>query len=191
MSDDIKWTEVWIEEITPHKSNLLILRATQSGKFDIYHPFTDKVIQSFDNYKEAGFWLNEDEYVRVIGRIPTDINDTENDGWFNELSNRAMEIREKFGEYELANGERKWTREDVMMGFVGDVGDLAKLVMAHQNIRNIPDKQAKIEHELADCLWSILVLARMYNIDLEATFLNTMRDLHKFLDEQKQEKNGS
>jgi len=109
----------------------------------------------------------------------------------NDLMKRAMQIREKFGEYELANGERKWTREDVMMGFVGDVGDLAKLVMAHQNIRNIPDKQAKLEHELADCLWSILVLARMYDVDLETTFLDTANDLEKFLDEQNQQKNGS
>ncbi|MEM9952879.1 MAG: MazG nucleotide pyrophosphohydrolase domain-containing protein [Chloroflexota bacterium] len=108
---------------------------------------------------------------------------------FKQLSDRAMEIREKFGDFELANGERKWTREDVMMGFVGDVGDLAKLVMAHQNIRAIPDKDVKLEHELADCLWSILVLARMYDIDLESAFLDTMNELETLLDNHAQQKN--
>lgn len=188
MNEEVKWVEVWIEDAISLRSNILILRATQTGKFDIYDQFTDEVIKSFDNYKEAAFWLNEDEYERVLGRIPSDISDTDNDGYFNELIQRAMQIREKFGDYELANSERKWTREDVMMGFVGDVGDLAKLVMAHQNIRNIPDKQAKLEHELADCLWSIMVLSKMYDIDLESAFLKTTREIEDALDEQK---NGS
>ena len=187
MKRDFKWAEVYIESACDPNPYTLILRATHTDGFEIFDPQQKEVIKSFDNLQEAGHWLNEDEYDRVIGRIPADDSDTGNDGWFNELINRAMKIREKFGDYELANGERKWTREDVMMGFVGDVGDLAKLVMAHQNIRHIPDKQAKLEHELADCLWSIMVLSKMYDVDLESAFLDTMRDIEKFLDEQNQQ----
>lgn len=60
------------------------------------------------------------------------------------------------------------------MGFVGDVGDLMKLVLAHKGIRDIPNARAKLAHELADCLWSLLVLAQQYDIDLEQAFVETM-----------------
>ena len=49
---------------------------------------------------------------------------------------RAMKIREKFGDYEMTQTGKRWTREDIMLGFVGDVGDLAKLVMAMENLRH-------------------------------------------------------
>ncbi len=64
-----------------------------------------------------------------------------------------------------------------MQGFVGDVGDLMKLVMAKAGARPIADVEAKLAHELADCLWSVLVLARAYDVDLERAFLRTMDDL--------------
>lgn len=181
MSEEVKWIEVWIDTLA---ESTLILKAKLNDKFEIRDPVA-KETHIFDTYKDAYYWLRADEYERLIGQYHNDLVCTPS---LNELTQRAMEIREKFGDFELANGERKWTREDVMMGFVGDVGDLAKLVMAHQNIRNIPDKQAKLEHELADCLWSIMVLAKMYDIDLESAFLKTANELEKFLDEQK---NGS
>lgn len=37
-------------------------------------------------------------------------------------------------------------------------------------------------HELADCLWSVMVLADAYDVDLEDAFLRTMRDLNEHLD---------
>lgn len=178
MTDSAKWVEVWIDYEVEYT---LIVRALLDGKFEIYDVAKKSIIALFDKYEDAKSWLCEDEYEPVIGRKSSNPDDFENDGYFNELSNRAMEVKSKFGDLELANGVRKWTREDVMMGFMGDVGDLAKLVMAHQNIREIPDKDAKLEHELADCLWAILVLARLYNVNLEKAFLNTMQDLEIIL----------
>src|SRR5690606_29033011 len=93
------------------------------------------------------------------------------------LSQRALEIRTRFGELERARAGRPWTREEVMQGFVGDVGDLMKLVMAKSGIREIADHDHKLAHELSDCLWSILVLAKLYDIDLEKEFLATMNEL--------------
>lgn len=67
-----------------------------------------------------------------------------------------------------------------MQGFVGDVGDLMKLVMAKSGMRAIPDADRKLAHELSDCLWSVLVLARLYDVDLEKEFLHTMDEIeHK------------
>ena len=45
--------------------------------------------------------------------------------------------------------------------------------------RDIEDVDNKLAHELSDCLWSILVLAKKYDADLEASFLKTMDDLEK------------
>ena len=60
---------------------------------------------------------------------------------------------------------------------MGDVGDLAKLVQAVNGVRGIPDAEEKLEHELADCLWSVTVLAQAHEVDLEAAVLETMAEL--------------
>lgn len=98
---------------------------------------------------------------------------------FQTLVRRAMEIRQQYAALEEATHGRAWSREDVAMGFVGDVGDLVKLVMAHSGVRRIADADQKLAHELADCLWSILVLSALYGIDLEHAFLQTMDDLEQ------------
>jgi NTP pyrophosphatase (non-canonical NTP hydrolase) len=93
------------------------------------------------------------------------------------LTERAIEVRACFAAREKAKGARPWTREEVMQGFVGDVGDLMKLVMAKSGVRQIDGTDAKLAHELADCLWSVLVLAKLYDVDLEKAFLTTMDGL--------------
>jgi NTP pyrophosphatase (non-canonical NTP hydrolase) len=40
-------------------------------------------------------------------------------------------------------------------------------------------------HELADCLWSIIILASELDIDLEANFLATMEKLNRHIDADK------
>ena len=40
-------------------------------------------------------------------------------------------------------------------------------IMAEKGRRIIPDSKNKLEHELADCFWSIIVLANMHKIDLD------------------------
>ena len=94
-----------------------------------------------------------------------------------ELSEQAMKIRARYAEFERSSGGRSWTREEVMQGFVVDVGDLMKLVMAKSGIRVVEDVDRKLAHELSDCLWSVLVLSKLYNVDLEQFFLTTMREL--------------
>jgi len=91
-----------------------------------------------------------------------------------ELMERAEEIRKLYEELNAKNGKEAWRIRDYAMGFVGDVGDLEKLIMAKENLRDIKDTDAKLGHELADCLWSILVIANYYNIDLDAEFMKTM-----------------
>jgi NTP pyrophosphatase (non-canonical NTP hydrolase) len=92
-----------------------------------------------------------------------------------------MQIRQQYAEWETARYGRAWTDEEIALGFVGDVGDLAKLVLARQGVRAIPDIDAKLAHELADCLWSVIVLSEHFGIDLEAAFLKTMDELESHL----------
>lgn len=103
---------------------------------------------------------------------------------FKQLIERAMQIRQKFAQYEEAKTGKSWSRYDIMMGFVGDVGDLAKLAMSKENKREITDVDEKLAHELADCLWSILVLSKMYDIELGAAFTKTMDELEIWLEKQ-------
>lgn len=103
---------------------------------------------------------------------------------FEDLLKRAIEIRTK---YDKLNAERRgvvWSEQDLMAGFVGDVGDLSKIIMAKHGLRAIDDVDAKLAHELADCLWSVLVLANKYDIDLAAEFLKTMDGLDKRIDKE-------
>ena len=60
---------------------------------------------------------------------------------------------------------------------MGDVGDLAKLVQAASGVRNASDLESKLRHELADCLWSVLVLAEQLNVRIEEAFASTMDEL--------------
>lgn len=96
---------------------------------------------------------------------------------FKDLEERAWAIRRLYAELETQRYGRAWTAEEVALGFMGDVGDLAKLVQAAEGVRAIPDAKAKLAHELADCLWSVMTLARLYEVDLEASFLGTMDEL--------------
>jgi len=91
-----------------------------------------------------------------------------------DLLQRAEEIRAKYEEANAKNGKEAWRIRDYAMGFVGDVGDLQKLVMAKENLRDIEDADEKLGHELADCLWAILVISNYYGIDLDREFERTM-----------------
>lgn len=95
-----------------------------------------------------------------------------------ELREQAVRIHDLYDELNRHERDRVWTREEFMLGFMGDVGDLAKLVMAEEGARDVPGGgRAALEHELADCLWSVLILAHRYDVDLESAFSRTMKDL--------------
>ena len=97
------------------------------------------------------------------------------------LSERAKKVHAKYATLNTQRYGREWTAGEIAQGFVGDVGDLMKLVMAKEGIREIEDVDRKLEHELSDCLWSILVLAEEYGVDLEKAFLRTMKELEQRL----------
>lgn len=96
---------------------------------------------------------------------------------FKQLLHRATEIRKRYSDLEIKKYGKTWTNSQIMEGFVGDVGDLMKLVMAKEGVRNIDEVDDKLSHELSDCLWCILILSDKFGVDLEKSFLKTMNDL--------------
>ncbi len=94
-----------------------------------------------------------------------------------DLSTVAWALRQSYEKLETVQYGRAWTREEVALGFVGDVGDLMKLVQAAEGVRVVDQSRAQLAHELSDCLWSVLVLAKLYEVDLETSFLETMTAL--------------
>jgi NTP pyrophosphatase (non-canonical NTP hydrolase) len=99
-----------------------------------------------------------------------------------ELQKRAMDVRQRYAALNQKDGHDVWDAKAYAMGFAGDFGDLMKLVMAKENLRHVDDVDAKLRHELADCLWCLLVLAEKYQVNLEDAFLHTMDELDKRID---------
>jgi len=103
---------------------------------------------------------------------------------FDELQRRAIEISNKYDNLNQSKRGITWNKQQLMAGFVGDVGDLSKIIMAKHGLRNMEDIDEKLAHELSDCLWSILVLASKYSIDLPNEFMKTMDLLDKRIDQE-------
>ena len=98
-----------------------------------------------------------------------------------EFREQARVVRSQYALEEVRRYGRSWTPEEIMLGFLGDVGDLAKLVQGKAGIRERDDLDSALGHELADCLWSILTLADCYGVELESAFMATMTQLSDHL----------
>jgi NTP pyrophosphatase (non-canonical NTP hydrolase) len=96
---------------------------------------------------------------------------------FEDLTRRAVAVREQYDELNAAVRGVVWNEQNLMSGFVGDVGDLSKIIMAKHGLRAMDNIDTKLAHELSDCLWSVLVLADKYGVDLAAEFMKTMDQL--------------
>jgi NTP pyrophosphatase (non-canonical NTP hydrolase) len=103
---------------------------------------------------------------------------------FKELSEKALVIRKKYEEVEKQQYGRDWSGEELMLGFMKDVGDLAKLVQAKEGVRDVENVDGALAHELSDCLWSVIVLANKYGVDLETSFVKTMDELDSRLEKR-------
>lgn len=98
---------------------------------------------------------------------------------FKEMQDLALQISRAYKDRNVRDGHKEWGVSEYVSGFVGDVGDLSKLVMAKEKYREIENVDEKIKHELSDCLWSIFVIAHEMNIDLEKAYLDNMQELER------------
>ena len=98
-----------------------------------------------------------------------------------ELQERAPVIRSQYALEELRRYGRSWTPEEIMLGFLGDVGDLAQTCSGQGGHPRARRPRLSVAHELADCLWSIFTLADCYVVELEPAFITTMTQLSDHL----------
>jgi len=98
-----------------------------------------------------------------------------------KLINRAIDLRGQYEKKEIQLYGSPATDEDIAQGFLGDVNNLVKLVLAEHGKREIANSKEKLESQLSHCLWSVVVLAKMHNIDLEQSFMETMDKLENHL----------
>lgn len=97
-----------------------------------------------------------------------------------EMQQQALAIASRYRAVGASNGEHDWTARDYANGFVKDLGDLMKLLMIHDNLRSDgadDELKTKLGHELSDCLWSVLVIAKKLDIDIVDAFDATMQEL--------------
>jgi NTP pyrophosphatase (non-canonical NTP hydrolase) len=88
------------------------------------------------------------------------------------LEQRALEIRRKYDQLNRSKSGETWDAKKLAKGFKKDVSDLIMILEEGVDER-------KISHELGDCLWSVLVIARKLDIDLERAFWTTMGEIEQ------------
>ncbi|NLA68284.1 MAG: nucleotide pyrophosphohydrolase [Gammaproteobacteria bacterium] len=100
---------------------------------------------------------------------------------FSDLEQAALQLNDLYEQLEVKRYGRVWSTEELALGFVRDVGDLAKLIQANAGVRTINDHRTKLGHELSDCLWSIMVLANKCGVDLEAELVRNTREISEYV----------
>ena len=98
---------------------------------------------------------------------------------FKDIIKRAQEVQKKYRVFNRKEGRKIWSVSEYAQGFVGDLGDLMKLIMTKENFLHGRDVDRKLKRELSDCLWSIIILAKELEVDLEKEFLKTMSKIEK------------
>lgn len=106
---------------------------------------------------------------------------------FQDIIKRARAIKKAYDALNRREGNKVWGVSEYTQGLVGDVGDLMKLIMAKKGFRFSAEENvsAALKHELADCLWSVLMIADELGINLEKEFVATMNKLESKITERR------
>lgn len=94
-----------------------------------------------------------------------------------KIYQRYQEIKELYKQADLQRLDHEWPRGEMVRAFVADVGALVKLTMGKDGFRDIENVDEKLKHELADCLYSVFLIAEKYDVNLESAFMETMEEL--------------
>jgi NTP pyrophosphatase (non-canonical NTP hydrolase) len=100
---------------------------------------------------------------------------------FQKIIHRALDLRRQYELKETDLYGSPATSVEISQGFAGDVNNLVKLVMAEHGQREIANSKEKLEAQLAHCLWSVVILAQMHNVNLENSFMEAMDRLENHL----------
>lgn len=98
-----------------------------------------------------------------------------------KLIHRAVDLRRQYDKKERQLYGAPSTDEEIAQGFLGDVNNLVRLVQAAHGKTRIANSAEKLTSQLSHCLWSVIILAQMHNVDLEQAFMETMDKLENHL----------
>ena len=97
---------------------------------------------------------------------------------FTTATDRARHIRKLYKQLEERLHGSAWTPQEVMLGYLSDVGELGRLVMAKEGRwLHEGDLPKELNDKLADCLWWGLVLADQLGVDISQAFTAKMNAL--------------
>lgn len=103
-----------------------------------------------------------------------------------ESLERVKKIKQAYNVLNRVEGYKTWSANEYLQAFQGDVGDLAKLILARRGYAfSQKDVDTKLARELADCLWSILVLADELDVDIEYELQRTLSRLEDKIGDRK------
>jgi NTP pyrophosphatase (non-canonical NTP hydrolase) len=86
---------------------------------------------------------------------------------FTAATARARHIRELYKQLEERLHGSAWTLQEVMLGYLYDIGELGRLVMAAEDRwLHEGDLPRELEEKLLECLWWVLVLADRLDVDI-------------------------
>jgi len=101
---------------------------------------------------------------------------------FDEAALRSGRIRQLYHQLETRHHGEPWTKQEDMIGFLYDVGELGRLLMAAEG-RWVAaeDGERQLEDKMAECLWWLFTLSERLGVDLSQAFRAKMDDLEKGL----------
>lgn len=96
-----------------------------------------------------------------------------------KIIEESLRIKNLLADFEERKFGRKWSKIELYISLVSDIGDLSRLILAKSGVRDVVNVDKKIDHEFSDLLWGVLVLAKEYDVDIEQAFLKNMRQLEE------------
>ena len=79
---------------------------------------------------------------------------------FTAATARARHIRARYKELEIRLHGSAWIPQEIMLGYLHDIGELGRLVMAaEERWLHDGDLPRELEDKLSECLWWVLILA--------------------------------
>ena len=99
-----------------------------------------------------------------------------------QAGTRSATIRKLYHQLEEKNHGSRWSTQEDMVGFLFDVGELGRLLMAAEGRWVVKgEARPQLEAKLAECLWWLFVLSDRLGVDLNQAFLAKMKELETSL----------
>ncbi len=103
---------------------------------------------------------------------------------FKTFKKKALKIKDLYSHLNQVKGENKWGLTEYTRAFIGDVGDLNKMIMAKQGYREWADRGHNLEAELIDCFWALFIIGNELNVDLERQSELWFSNMEKAIEEK-------